>query len=153
MGRCSAHDWRLAGHTQRVGSATDDFRPGSAVSLLHPRTWVAGLLAEEAARRHDAGRRDHWWTLARQAADILCERFGVRQVALIGDLVRFAPLHYWSVISLVVWDMPENRVPVYVALAAVSRETRIELIDEQSATRRQRDLIAHEAILLTDDNE
>jgi hypothetical protein len=95
--------------------------------------------------------RDTWWTLARQAADILRERFGVRQVALIGDLVRSAPLHYWSRITLVVWDMPENRLAVHLALTVVSRETRIEVIDEQWATRRQRAMIAHEAILLTDD--
>jgi Uma2 family endonuclease len=123
----------------------------AAVSLLHPRTWVAGLLAAEAAHRHDAGRRDHWWTLARQAADILRERFGVRQVAVIGDLVRPAPLHYWSQITLVVWDMPKNLVAVYVALAAVSRDPKIELINERSATRRQRAMIAHEVIFLTED--
>jgi hypothetical protein len=142
-------DWR--GTRNVLGLLLMTFGLEATVSLLHPRTWVAGLLAEEAARRHDAGRRDQWWTLARQAADILRERFGVRQVAVIGDLVRPAPLHYWSRITLVVWDMPEDYVAVYVAMHAVSRDPPIEVINEPSATRRQRDMIAHEAILLTDD--
>jgi hypothetical protein len=30
------------------------------VQLLHPREWVAALLEEEAARRHDTARRDAW---------------------------------------------------------------------------------------------
>jgi hypothetical protein len=71
---------------------------------------------------------------------------------VIGDLVRSVPLHYWSQITLVVWDMPKNDGAVYVALAAVSREPQIDLIDEGSATRRQRTMIAHEAILLIDDS-
>jgi hypothetical protein len=70
---------------------------------------------------------------------------------VIGDLVRPAPLHYWSRITLVAWDMPENYVAVYVAMDAVSRDPRIEVINERSATRRQRDMIAHEAIFLTED--
>ena len=143
-------DWR--GTRNVLGLLLMTFGLDAAVSLLHPRTWVAGLLAEEAARRHDAGRRDHWWTLARQASEILRERFGVRQVAVIGDLVRPVPLHYWSQISLVIWDMPKNDLAVYVAMSAVSRDPRIELINEQSATRRQREMIAHEAILLSDDH-
>ena len=48
--------------------------------------------------------------------------------------------------------MPEDRVAVYAALSALSREPRIEVINEQSATRRQRATIAHEAIFLTDDS-
>ena len=142
-------DWR--GTRNVLGLLLMTFGLDAAVSLLHPRTWVAGLLAEEAARRHDAGRRDHWWTLARQASEILRERFGVRQVGVIGDLVRSAPLHYWSQITLVIWDMPKDLVAVYVAIHAVSRDPTIEVINEQSATRRQRDMIAQEAIFLTDD--
>jgi hypothetical protein len=53
---------------------------------------------------------------------------------------------------LVVWDMPENRVAVHMAMNAVSRDSQIELIDGRSATRRQRDMITHEAIMLTDDS-
>jgi hypothetical protein len=78
------------------------------------------------------------------------ERFGVRQVAVIGDLVRPAPVHYWSRISLVVWDMPKNDVAVYVAMHAVSRDPTIEAINERAATRRQRAIIAHEAFILSE---
>ena len=48
-------DWR--GTRNVLGLLLMTFGLDAAVSLLHPRTWVAGLLAEEAARRHDAGRR------------------------------------------------------------------------------------------------
>jgi hypothetical protein len=53
------------------------------------------------------------------------------------------------VISLMIWDMPEDRCAVYIALHTVSREPRINLID--AATRSQRAMIVHEAIFLTDD--
>jgi hypothetical protein len=76
---------------------------------------------------------------------------GSRQVAVISDVVRSASLHYWSQISLVVWDMPVDRYAVHVALSALSRDPRIKVIDKGAVTRRQRDTIAHEAISLTDD--
>ena len=45
----------------------------------------------------------------------------------------------------------ENDVAVYVAMHAVSRDPTIEVINEQSATRHQRAMIARETILLTED--
>ena len=48
--------------------------------------------------------------------------------------------------------MPENDVAVSMALAAVSCDPRIELINEGAVTRRQRAMIAHEAIVLTNDS-
>lgn len=50
------------------------------VRLLHPREWVAALLAQEAAHRNDAARRDAWWHRSREAAALLRERFEVAQV-------------------------------------------------------------------------
>ena len=43
--------------------------------------------------------------------------------------------------------MPEDRVAIHMALMIVSRDPPIELIDGQSATRRQRAMIARVAIL------
>ncbi|NTV64587.1 MAG: hypothetical protein HGA65_13790 [Oscillochloris sp.] len=64
------------------------------VTLLHPRAWVAALLAEEEAHRHDAARRDAWWGRAREAAALLRARFGAKRVVVLGDLMQPTPLHF-----------------------------------------------------------
>lgn len=119
-----------------------------AVTLLHPREWVAGLLAEEEARQQDAGRRDAWWSAARQVAELLRERFGIRRLAVIGELVRPAPLHYWSEITLVAWDLPRHDYELYHALYELINEPNVTLINAQEASPSQRDAIAREAVEL-----
>ncbi len=117
-----------------------------AVTLLHPREWVAALLAEEHARLSDAGRRDAWWSVARQAAALLRERFGVSRVAVIGDLLRSEPLGYWSELTLVVWDLPKHEHGIYQALDALGSEPRIEVRRAEDASPRQRAALLSEAV-------
>ena len=94
------------------------------VALHHPREWVAALLAQEQDQLNDAGRRDVWWGVARQAAALLRERFGAQRVAVIGDLVRPEPLGFWSELTLVAWGLPKNHYAIYQALDELPREPR-----------------------------
>jgi hypothetical protein len=117
-----------------------------AVTLHHPREWVAALLANERNQLNDAGRRDAWWSVARQAATLLRERFGVERVAAIGDLVRPAPLGFWSEITLVTWGLPRDYYTIYRALDELAREPRIEIRNAEEASSRQRAAFAREAV-------
>jgi Uma2 family endonuclease len=114
------------------------------VRLLHPREWVAALLKEEEARRHDTARRDAWWGRARKAAALLRERFGVQRVALLGDLVRPEPLHFWSELTLVASGLPSHGYDVYTALRGLGHEPEIEL-------RRFEELSPQQAAALPDE--
>lgn len=107
------------------------------VLLLHPREWVAALLAEEAARRHDAALRDAWWGRAREAAVLLRERFGVKRIVVLGDLVRPEPLHFWSELTLAVSGLPSHSYDVYTTLRGLGREPEIELCRIEELSPRQ----------------
>lgn len=116
------------------------------VALHHPREWVAALLAQEQDQLNDAGRRDVWWGIARQAAALLRERFGAQRVAVIGDLVRPEPLGFWSELTLVAWGLPKNHYAIYQALDELAREPRIEIRNAEDASVRQRAAFAREAV-------
>jgi len=107
------------------------------VLLLHPREWVAALLEEEEARRHDAARRDAWWGRARAVAALLRERFSVQRVVVLGDLVRPEPLHFWSELTLVVSGLPSHSSDMYTALGGLGREPKIELRRIEELSPRQ----------------
>jgi hypothetical protein len=116
------------------------------VALQHPREWVAALLAEEQDQLNDAGHRDAWWNVARQAAALLRERFGVQRVAVIGDLVRPQPLGFWSELTLVAWGLPKDHYAIYQALDALAREPRIEIRSAEDASPRQYAALEREAM-------
>lgn len=115
-----------------------------SVLLLHPREWVAALLEEAEARRHDAARRDAWWGRAREAAALLRERFGVQRVVILGDLVRPEPLHFWSELTLVVSDLADYSYELYTALRSLGGEPEIEV-------RRLEELSSRQAAALLDE--
>jgi Uma2 family endonuclease len=121
-----------------------------AVALLHPREWVAALLAEEQSLLNDAGQRDAWWGIARQAAALLRERFAVQRVAVIGDLVRSTPLNFWSEITLVAWGLPHDHYGIYKVLDELAREPRIDIREAEGATPRQQAAFAQEAVEISD---
>lgn len=80
-----------------------------AVTVLHPARWVAALALAEQERAADAGRREHWWDVARRAAADLRDSFGYGRLVVIGDLARPRPLNLWSDITLVAFDMPKRQ--------------------------------------------
>jgi Uma2 family endonuclease len=120
-----------------------------AVTLLHPRAWIAALHAEEHEQQRDLGRRDAWWGIARQAAALLHQRFGAARVAVIGDLLRSAPLGYWSDLTLVAWGLRRRDHDLYAALDALGTEPRIDVRRAEDASPRQRVAFADEAVDVT----
>ena len=55
-----------------------------------------------------AHRRERAWDVARQAAKLLTEEYGVRRVMLFGSLARNEPFHARSDVDLVVWGLDEK---------------------------------------------
>jgi Uma2 family endonuclease len=143
-GKPSIGSWE--GTRNVLGLLLMTFGLEEAVTLHHPREWVAALLADERNQLNDAGRRDAWWSVARQAAALLRERFGVQRVAVIGDLVRPAPLGFWSEITLVAWGQPKEYYTIYQAFDELAREPRIEVRRAEEASPRQRAAFACEAV-------
>ncbi len=118
------------------------------VSLAHPRTWVAGLAQAEQARLTDAERKARWWDLARKAAARLRAERPVRRVAVVGSLTRPEPLHFWSELSLVVWDLKGGRFDNHELLRDLDPGFAIHLIDPKYASRTEQQMIAEEAVEL-----
>jgi predicted nucleotidyltransferase len=77
-----------------------------------------------------ARRRRQAMRLARQAAQLLKERFKAQRVVLFGSLAHEAWFTPWSDIDLAAWGIPPERF--YAAVAAVtgsSPEFKIDLVD------------------------
>jgi hypothetical protein len=116
------------------------------VRLLHPRDWVAGLEQVEQARREDGTRKARWWELARQAAARLRAEGCVSRVAVIGDLTRPEPLHFWSELLLVTWDLSGGRYDAWEHLKELDPDYVIDLVETKHATRTEQQMIAESAI-------
>lgn len=59
------------------------------------------------ARQEMLARREQAWTVARQAADLLRQRFDVDKVVLFGSLARGDMFHAHSDVDLAVWGLAE----------------------------------------------
>lgn len=79
-----------------------------AVKLLHPQQWVEALIQTRIAIQADQHRKTQWWHLAEMAAAQLRGQFGVRRLAVAGDLIKPEPLNFWSELFLLAWDLPVN---------------------------------------------
>jgi predicted nucleotidyltransferase len=119
-----------------------------AGNCLQPRAWAAALHEEEATRQADAARRDTRRHIARRAAELLRERFGVQRVVVIGDLVRPEPLHYWSEITLVAWGLPKERRELYTTLDELFTTPGVDVRAAEDALPRQQLALQREAVEL-----
>jgi hypothetical protein len=135
-----------AGTRNVLGLLLKAFGLREAVRLLHPREWVAGLLAEEATQVNDARQRERWWEEARRAAELLRAHFGADQLAIIGDLVAPTPLHYWSELTLVSWERLEHTSELYGALRDLAIP--IDLRELPEASPQQRVALARDGVRL-----
>lgn len=125
------------------------FGIASAVKVLPPEAWVKALLETEAFYQGDTERKAAWWKLAHQAAAMLREKYGVTRLGVIGDLVKPEPLNFWSEITLVAWDLPDNKdYEIFQELSNLSKEPRIELLEPESGytTKVQQEAITHELV-------
>ena len=106
------------------------------VQLFHPQDWIAALLKTRVQQQNDAQRRGEWHEVARQAAQLLRERYAARRVAISGDLAAAAPLNFWSELALVVWDLPtiENSLDLHREIWNLSDDPKLRLIEAEDCT-------------------
>jgi hypothetical protein len=108
------------------------FGLASAVKVLPLPAWIQALKQRVLWEQEDEQRKTKWWQLARQAATILREQFGIQQVGVIGDLTRSQPLNYWSELQLVIWQgETRSNMDIHKVLSAVSQIPEIQLIDAE----------------------
>ena len=116
-----------------------------AVTVAHPREWVAALAHAEEERSADPERRSHWWEVARRAAAELRERFEFGRLVVIGDLVRPKPLNLWSVIKMVAFDLDKKQDTWDASHYLYERyrdEPDINLIEYKYVSRSEKDEVA-----------
>jgi hypothetical protein len=116
------------------------------VRLLHPRDWISGLDQVLHAQQTDSERKAQWWNLARLAAARLRSKYKIGRVAVIGCLTRPEPLHFWSELLLVVWDLPGGTFENYELIRDLDTDQVIDLIRPEGATGSEQRMIAKEAI-------
>lgn len=122
---------------------------------LSPQEWQAyrpGRLAgpQPASQAPTADRRRRQaWRVARQAAQLLRERYGASKVVLFGSLAHDAWFTSWSDIDLVAWGIPPECF--YSAVATVtglSATFKIDLVDGDACRPSLRTTIEREGIEL-----
>ncbi len=74
-----------------------------ACRLLPPHDWVSALKSRRARELREREVRDQWWSKAKEVADALRRQFGFERIGVTEDLVNTKPLHFWSVLTLVIW--------------------------------------------------
>ena len=85
------------------------------------------------------------WEVARVAAQLLRNQFGVKKVVAFGSLVHRDWFTSWSDIDLAIWGIPAHQF--YQAVAAVtglSSEFKIDLVDAESCSTSLRRIIESE---------
>jgi Uma2 family endonuclease/predicted nucleotidyltransferase len=114
-----------------IGMLLMTFGLAEAVKLLPPAQWVSALLETTAFIHDDTERKAAWWQLARQAAAMLREKYGMTRLGVIGDLVRSEPLNYWSEIGIVTWGLERSNYQAYQDLSLLSQNPEIKIISAE----------------------
>jgi Putative restriction endonuclease len=118
-----------------------------SVKLLHPRFWVEALLARRFAVQNNQEHKAQVWQLVNEAAKLLREQYGATRLGIIGDLVKPEPLNFWSEITLVAWDLPQEVAgESYLAISELSDSPKLHLLDAEDATPTQEQAIASELV-------
>jgi len=92
-------------------------------------------------------RRSRAWALARRAADILRERFGVKRVVVFGSLIHKGCFTPWSDVDLAVWGLhPEDTFKAMSLLQDLDEDIEVNLVDIQSCTPSLRAVIESEGV-------
>lgn len=97
----------------------------------------------------DDRRRRRAWRIARQAAQLLRQRYHATKVVLFGSLAHDAWFTSWSDIDLAAWGIPPEQF--YSAVAAVtelSATFKIDLVDADACRPSLRTVIEREGIEL-----
>ncbi|HIC88969.1 MAG TPA: nucleotidyltransferase domain-containing protein [Anaerolineae bacterium] len=92
-------------------------------------------------------RRERAWTVARQAARLLKDRFGARRVVVFGSLAREGRFRRWSDLDLAVWGIrPEDYYRAVSKVLDMTTEFKIDLVDVTSCRPSLRAAIEREGI-------
>ncbi|MDY7080699.1 MAG: nucleotidyltransferase domain-containing protein [Chloroflexota bacterium] len=106
-------------------------------------------LRAQAERRALTERRQRAWELARRAARLLRDNYGVRRVVVFGSLIHEERFTSWSDVDLAVWDIPW---PDYLrALGEVldlDSEIEVNLVDVGSCRLALQEAIEREGVEL-----
>ena len=82
----------------------------------------------ERARR--LARRERAWQLARRAATLLKDKFGVHRVMVFGSLTHPDRFTLWSDVDLAAWGLtPANWLRATAAVRSLSSEVELNLVD------------------------
>lgn len=120
-----------------------------AVTVLHPRDWIADLIQIEEERSADSERRRHWWQVAREVAAELRQKFGFAKLSVIGDLLGSEPLNVWSDITLVAQGTPRGRdtwEASHFLYKKYRDEPDINLLNYEHATSAEREALASDGV-------
>ena len=89
------------------------------------------------------------WSLARQAAGLLRERFGVNRIFVFGSLVREDLFHSQSDVDLAVWGLDERKYCRAVGeLLALDPEIKVDVVMLENAPVSLRATIEQEGVAL-----
>ena len=98
---------------------------------------------------HQERRRERAWQLARQAASLLKEEYGVQRVVVFGSLThpdRFTP---WSDVDLAAWDLTAaNWLRAIGAVRDLSDDIELNLVDISCCSPELRAAIQQEGVSL-----
>ena len=118
-----------------------------SVKLLHPRFWVEALLVRRFAVQNNQEYKAQVWQIVNEAAKLLREQYGATRLGIIGDLVKPEPLNFWSEITLVAWDLPQEVArESYLAVSELSDSPKLHLLDAKDSTPTQEQAIASELV-------
>ncbi len=86
-------------------------------------------------RAEQAQRRERAWQLARQAAELLRENFGVERVVLFGSLIQEGRFTRWSDVDLAAWGLTTaNWLRAIGAVQDLSDEIELNLVDVETCS-------------------
>ena len=106
----------------------------TAEQLARYRKTTATRIAEE-ARKTDR-RRELAWHIARDAAAILKDRFGVRRVCAFGSVLREESFTLWSDLDIAAWGLtPKNWLKASATVRMLSDEIEVNLVDIDTCTQ------------------
>ncbi|BAC91753.1 gll3812 [Gloeobacter violaceus PCC 7421] len=140
-----------AGVRNLLGMLLATFGLVDVLNVLPPQSWIEALQERIAQEQQDTEHKAQWWHLVRQAAAMLRENFGIVRLGVIGDLVRSQPLNYWSDVTLVAWDAPQQReYEIYQALSGLGDSPQMRLLDAERGfkTAEEQQAIAEQLVPL-----
>ena len=96
-----------------------------------------------------SGKRDEALEVAKQAAELLRNRFNAKKVVLFGSTATNVGFSEFSDIDLAAWGIPADQYYLAVAsLTGLSSRFKIDLIDPDSCLESMRDSISSQGVLI-----